>query len=250
VSALDDTFGKQPSGIGPLPPPEPPVVPRPAPRLVLVDVPGNSFATIVAGATGPQAGSADEEAAILALQALADSTLGRLTKRLRADLGYTSQVGLWHLLLRSSGYLSFSARLGNETVGSALKETDAVLRALGAQGPSEEEATGLRERRLFSTVSSFETPAEAALAYGDWLAAGQAPDRAVTRNDRIAQVTPQALKGAAARYLDADGIHYVVAGDAATLKAPLEALGWGPLELRSPAGAVLPAGVEAQAKRR
>jgi hypothetical protein len=56
------------------------------------------------------------------------------------------------------------------------------------------------------------------------------------------------------RYLDADRMRVVVAGDAAALREPLAALGWGPVEMRGsdglPAHPTAKAGVESLPKRR
>jgi predicted Zn-dependent peptidase len=257
VSALDDAFGKQAPGTAALPPAEPAVSsPASAARVVLVDVPGNSIAAISVGAAGPRAGAPESESTGLALSALTDPSLGRLPKRLRDDLGYTSQLTKWDLGLRASGLVSFYTRVASENVGVALKETDAILRAFAGQGPSEDEVKALRDRALSWTASAFETTAEADRVYGDYLVAGQPPDMAVTRKDRLAQVTAGSVKAAAAQYLDPDRMRYVVAGDAAALKGPLEALGWGPVEVRGTDGVLVHSptngkpGVEPQAKRR
>ena len=79
---------------------------------------------------------------------------------------------------------------------------------------------------------------------------------AVTRGQRLAQVTRESVKAAAARYLDADRIRVVVVGDGAALKEPLAALGWGPVEMRGTDGFLVDKsgrgkpGVESLAKRR
>jgi hypothetical protein len=77
---------------------------------------------------------------------------------------------------------------------------------------------------------------------------------ALSRRQRLTQVTRDAVKAAAAKYLDADRVRIVVVGDGAALKEPLAALGWGAVEQRGPDGAVVPAGskrgVESLAKGR
>jgi hypothetical protein len=51
-------------------------------------------------------------------------------------------------------------------------------------------------------------------------------------------VTADAVKSAAARYLDADHMRTVIVGDWAKLRGSLVALGWGPIEVRNAAGAL------------
>ncbi len=147
-----------------------------------------------------------------------------------------------------------------------MKEADRVLRSFVADGPTADEVVALRDRAVFSEVgsfeseaASFETSAKAASVYGSWLLVGQPTDMAHAFRHRLAQVTSEAVKAAAARYLDADRMRFVVVGDGAALKGPLAALGWGPIEMRGPDGAVVKGdasdhggkpGVESSAKRR
>ncbi len=94
VDALNDAFGPQ----KPSSPAHPLAIPPPAPapastaRVILVDRPGHSIASIAAGVLSPPSGAADDEAMQVAVSALADSSLGRMTKRLRDELGYASSL--------------------------------------------------------------------------------------------------------------------------------------------------------------
>ena len=68
------------------------------------------------------------------------------------------------------------------------------------------------------------------------------PDDVPQRAPRYVALTSGDLQRAAARYLDPDRMKVVVVGDWSKMRAQVEGLGWGPVELRSSAGAVL--GVE------
>jgi zinc protease len=244
VDALNAAFGGQKVSATPHPlaiaAPSPAALP--AARVVLVDKPGNPIAAIDVGALGVMAAAPDSEALHLAVDVLADASLGRLTKRLRDELGQASQLGSFEFGLRAGGYLGFRMRVATENVAASLKEIDRILRSLAADGPTDDEVAALRDRAIFSQAASFETSVEVASVYGGWLLAGQSPDMAISRTQRLTQVTRDTVKAAAGRYLDGDHVRVVVVGDAAALKEPLAALGWGPVELRGSDGGRATAG--------
>jgi predicted Zn-dependent peptidase len=270
VHALDETFGleKVPApgkrdGRSPASPepgrnlvdiPAPAELSGSSPRIVLVDEPGNSIASITVAQIGPPAGAPDAESLHTAVAVLADASVGRLAKRLRDECGFASQVTPIDLSLRTAGVVGWTARVASEHVAGALKEADGVLRALVSAGPTEEEATASRDHEIFSQAAGFERVSDAAAHYSDWVLVGQSPDMAVTRGQRLAEVSQASVKGAAGRYLDADRMRVVVVGDAAALREPLAALGWGPVEMRGtdgiPVHASAKAGVESLSKRR
>jgi zinc protease len=67
---------------------------------------------------------------------------------------------------------------------------------------------------------------------------GLPPDDIAKRGARIGALTVDDLRRAGARYLDPDRMKIVVIGDWSKIRPQLEALGWGPAELRDAAGQV------------
>jgi zinc protease len=239
VDALDDAFGalraKGPSrgGIAPAAPPPS------GPRVVVVDVPGSAVADIAMGVLAPPAGASDSEAAMTALHVLADGSMGRLATRLRTELGVVPWVSVSAYQARAGGILGWNTRAPTEKVATVLAEAAAVVRGLATAGPADYELAWARDREVYSFAASFETAASTANVFASALATGQPAESVAQRPQRYAALTLDAVKNAAARYLDADKMRTVVVGDWSTLREPLTALGWGPVELRSPDGSLV-----------
>jgi zinc protease len=241
MTLLDDAFGAQAStgqvGAGVVRAP-PPAVTSSA-RLVVVDKPGTSIAAIASGFVGPAYGASDVEASIAAVAVLADTSFGRVTVRLRQELNDVPWLSPTWSELRASGSLGWKTRAATDRVAPALAEADRIVRAFAAQGPTDEELVRVRDREVFASAASFQTVAETSRAWSWVLAYGQPDDAIMKEPERYAALTNDAVKSAAARYLDASRMRTVVVGDWAKLRGPLTALGWGPIELRNSSGALV-----------
>jgi zinc protease len=239
LEALDDAFSGPPghstARAGIAPPAPPPI----GPRLVVVDVPGATIANIAMGVLAPPAGSSDAEAALVATQLLADSSMGRLPSRLRDELGIVPFVSVSAAEARAGGVLGWTTRAPTARVPAVLTETARILRELAATGPSEDELAWARDREVYSLASSFETSSSSAYQFAWALATGESAESVALRPAQYAAVTTASARAAAARYLDADKLRVVVVGDWAALREPLGALGWGAVELRAADGTVV-----------
>jgi predicted Zn-dependent peptidase len=237
VAALEDALGSAPRRGGRAPTPATPRESK-GPRLVVVDRPGVTVATIAMGALGPVIGSPDVGAAWLDLDLLADSAFGRITHRLRDKLPsppYVSWACSW---MRLAGEIGWQVRVPTDAVAPALVETEAVLRELAAKGPADDELADVRSRRTLAFASWFELAAGTAKELS-LHTIYQLPEDALTRTpQRFASVGVAEAKAAAVRYFDADRVRTVIVGDYAKLAAPLTALGWGTIEVRDAEGAV------------
>ena len=237
VAALDDAFGSvKRSGAAP---PRVAVPRPPARRLVVVDQPGTAIAAISAGFIGPAAGARDVDAAIVAIGALADTSLGQATTRLRDELGVVPWMSASWWQLRASGFLGWRTRSASDQVATVLTEVDRSVRALASRGPGDQDFGDLRDREALSFASAFETVAETARTFGTAVLLGEPVEAVRERPRRLAQLTSADVRAAASKYLDAERMRVVIVGDWTKLKGPLSALGWGPIELRDADGAVV-----------
>jgi zinc protease len=238
IAALDDAFGTAPAagaaGGGVV---HAPAKPSGA-RIVVVDKPGTAIAAIATGFVGPAYGSPDVEPSVTAVSALADASFGRITVRLRQELSDVPWVSPTTSEQRTSGTLGWKTRAANDRVAPALEEADRIVRAFASQGPTDEELASVRDREVFASAASFQTAADTARDWSWTLAYGQPDDVILKQPQRYAAVTADAVKSAAARYLDADHMRTVIVGDWAKLRGSLVALGWGPIEVRNAAGAL------------
>jgi predicted Zn-dependent peptidase len=239
IAALDDAFGvaaaSGPAGGGVVRVPSAPS----GARIVVVDKPGTAIAAIAAGFVGPAFGSPDTEPAVAALSVLADPSFGRVTTRLRQERSDVPWITPSVSNLRASGALGWRTRAANDRVAPALAEADRIVRAFAAQGPTGDELVSVRDREAFASATSFQTATETAKRWSSALAYGQPDDVILKQPQRYAALTADAVKGAAARYLDADHMRTVVVGDWAKLREPLLGLGWGPVEVRNAAGSLV-----------
>jgi zinc protease len=239
IAALDDAFGtvtaNGPAGGGAVRVPAAPS----AARLVVVDKPGTAIAAIATGFVGPAYGSSDAEASVAALGVLADASFGRVTVRLRQELSDVPWVNSTTSEQRTSGALGWRTRAATDRVAPALAEADRIVRAFAMQGPTEEELVSVRDREVFASAASFQTAAETARGWSWALAYGQPDDVILKEPQRYAALTADAVKSAAAHYLDADHMRTVIVGDWAKLRGPLVALAWGSIEVRNTQGVLL-----------
>jgi hypothetical protein len=83
---------------------------------------------------------------------------------------------------------------------------------------------------------AFETAGETATTFSSTWLSGIGSDGVAKLPARYLALDAAAIKSAAEHWLVADRMRAVVVGDWATLRAPLESLGWGPVELRTAFG--------------
>ena len=250
LAALEEAFGAAPahgsSGRGPTTAaPQPPA----GPRLVVVDRPGTTIATIATSTQGPAFGSPGFEATSLALDALTDRGFGRITMRLRDQLGHVPGIMTTSSSMRVGGSCGWQMRAPTDRVAPALVEADRILRDFATRGPPDDELADVKARGVLAFTSWFETSGDTARAFSWPLLFQQQDDWIARRPARFAAVSMGDVRAAATRYFDADRMRTVIVGDWATLQTSLTALGWGPVELRTPEGVVVTPGRGTRAAR-
>jgi zinc protease len=106
----------------------------PGPRLVVVNTPGATIATIAAGFVGPPPGASDAEATETAMSGIARAPIGRLTRRVRDDLGLVPWLNVIVWWQRSGTILGLETRTPSTRVATVLTEADRTLRAVASDG--------------------------------------------------------------------------------------------------------------------
>ncbi|MGH7434426.1 MAG: hypothetical protein ACRENE_01995, partial [Polyangiaceae bacterium] len=140
---------------------------------------------------------------------------------------------------RAGGLLKWSSRASVENVGAVLKEGEALLQAVGSTGPTPAEVEVLRRVMQTYPLRDLQTPAQSVQLYAELIGRGQSEEELAAEESRMVGLTVDAVRAAAARYFDHARMRVVVVGDLAALRAPLGALGWGPIELRDVNGAMV-----------
>ncbi len=242
LAQLDRTFGalKPPSYTPPALAPVSPLAASSAstPRIVLVDRPGDAVAYLRFAGLSPPRRSADWPSLMVTHHILGPNNPRRLAK-LRYDLGYVKFVDTTLWGAREAGELGFSTEIGRDKMGLLLRAADGILRELATSGPSTAELDDAKARMEQTFAASFETAGEVASAYRDLVYLALPDDYLTKRATLAAAVTSESVRAAAGRYYDPERLRVIVVGDAATLKPQLAALGWGPIEIRDVAGAVV-----------
>lgn len=209
----------------------------PGPRLVVVDVPGTTIAAVAAGFVGPPPGTSDADATETAMSGIARAPIGRLTRRVRDALGLVPWLNVTVWWWRAGTLLGFRTRAPTAQVAAVLTEADRVLRAVAGEGLSADELAVASAWADSSFTSWFETAAKTAETQGRWLELALPLEELARRPKSYTALTTEAVRQASARYLDVNRMRVVVVGDLASLRGPLTALGWGPIQVSDSAGA-------------
>jgi predicted Zn-dependent peptidase len=238
MAALDLAFGAMPA---PAKPPAPDPVPSvklvAGPRLVVVDRPGATVSAIVGAAIAP--GAADDMPTAMANDILTNNAVGRASARLRDDLKLVSRLETYRSTARFASIEGWRTQAPTEQVPKVLTEMDAMIRSFATGGPTVDEVETDRESLRGDFVRAFKTTGDAARAFAARIARGFPLDAVAIEAQKLDEPTGDSIRAAAAKYFDPDRSRVVIVGDLAQLRAPLLALGWGPIEVRDAAGAVL-----------
>jgi zinc protease len=202
-------------------------------RLILVDRPGAPQASVFYGGPIAPIDGSQQQAQMVVWELLGGMRSSVLETRLRDELGAT-----W------SGEARISARLGGGILwweGSVARERTAdVLGALERRilelrdrGPAADELTAAKALLNRSLPRELETVRGLTMLFGEIAAYGLPIDSLQTRASRLDATSADAVRAAVP---EPSRMKAVVVGDVASLRAPLLALGWGPIEQHDAAG--------------
>jgi len=198
--------------------------PAPAPRTVVIDLPGAGQAAVYVGVRGVGRGDKDFYALQLANSVLGVGSNGRLFEEVRTKRGL-SYGSYSNFAVRSeAGLLVASAQTKNESAAEVAKVILEQFARLGTEPVSEE---ALQKRRLFlggGVQRSLETSTGFSNLMATLIQQGIPPAEAFAYADRLSAVTPAAVNAAAARYVQPGSATLVIVGDAAKFLDALRAL--------------------------
>jgi zinc protease len=228
---LEKAFGAGawPAG-GRAPNPLPPPAQLTGRVVWLVDKPGAAQSVIRIGRVGPDRRSVDYFPAEVMNTLLGGSFTSRLNDNLREKRGYTYGASSWFDYRLSGGSFSAGADVQTNVTGEAMTEFLKELERIRTPA-------AMREVERARTYMALRLPQE--LETTDQLAgelANQAlhslpDDYLATYVEKTLAVTPEALRKAAREHVDPARMAYVVVGDLATIRKPIEALKLGPVRV-------------------
>jgi predicted Zn-dependent peptidase len=202
-------------------------VPAPDPRIVLIDRPNSPQSVIVAGRVLPLTGrTANMEALDLANEVLGDGFLSRLNLNLREDKGWSYGVRTSIRSPKGPRSLVLSAPVQADRTGDSIALILADMRAFPkAKGVDAGELARVTDGKVRGLPNEFETNGQVLGAMLGNQLLGRPDDYQASLPTRYRAIDARAIDGAAAQYLQPDGLVFVVVGDRKLVEPQLQKLG-------------------------
>ncbi|CAL9551627.1 hypothetical protein SUDANB58_04459 [Streptomyces sp. enrichment culture] len=229
---LGDTLGAW-TGSPAEPRPVPPVVADDTGRVVIVDRPGAVQTQLLIGRTGPDRHDRVWPAQVLGTYCLGGTLTSRLDRVLREEKGYTYGVRAFGQVLRSApdgtgaSMLAISGSVDTPNTGPALADLWSVLRTLAAEGLTDAERDVAVQNLVGVAPLKYETAAAVASTLADQVEQHLPDDYQAELYRRLAATGTVEATAAVVNAFPVDRLVTVLVGDAAQIKAPVEALGIG-----------------------
>ncbi|CAA9327832.1 MAG: hypothetical protein AVDCRST_MAG68-2254 [uncultured Gemmatimonadetes bacterium] len=221
----------------------PAAVPAVKPRaeraaIVIAHRPGAVQSEVRVGHVGVERGAPDYIPLLVMNTILGGSFSSRLNMNLRERLGYTYGVSSAWNVRRQAGSFHVASAVQSEVTAHAVEE---ILREI--RGIREGEVTADELRHACDYLAGVfpltnETTSGVATRLAAMATYGLPTDYYQGHRERILSVTAGEVLEAARRRLHPERAAIVIAGDADQVRAPLEALGIGPVEVVDPAEAL------------
>lgn len=202
-------------------------IPAPSPRIVLIDRPNSPQSVVVGGRVLPVTGrDPDLEALELANEVLGGGFLSRINSNLREEKGWS--YGAYSAVTAPQGprALTVTAPVQADRTGDAIREILADMRAFPDKKPVDvEELNRVTDGNIRSLPNRFETNQQVlgAIIANDRL--GRPDNYYTTLPDRYRAIDATALDTFARRFLQPEGMTFVVVGDRKVVEPQLKPLG-------------------------
>ncbi len=200
-------------------------------KVLVVAKPGLGQTVILMGRPALASGDADEWTLTVANAVFGGMFTSRLNMNLREDKGYT--YGAFGMLLPSRGVgpLIAAASVQADKTGASLKEFMAEIQGFKTRPMTDVEFAMARDSELRSLPGAFETVS----SLGGTLASLVQRDLPLDRLQKLVAayqgMDKAAAQQAGEKYLVAENMQIVLVGDPELIKAQVEPLGLGPIEL-------------------
>lgn len=212
------------------------VRPVAATRVILVDRPGSVQSAIRIGqaSIGPEDPEYLRMAALM--QVLGGAFNARINQNLRERHGWTYGAFANYNTLRGAATVLVTSSVRTNATDSAVAESVREFRRIVDEPVPVEELAGATGNMAGSFPASVQTVQGLAQRMQNLLVWGLPLDFYGTYGPRLAAMTPAEIAGVARGRLNPTALTVVVAGDLATIEAPIRALNLGEVEVWSPSG--------------
>jgi zinc protease len=202
-------------------------------RVLVVHRPGSVQSEVRVGHVGAARRTPDYHALSVANLVLGGMFTSRLNLNLREKNGFTYGVRSGFGFRSRPGPFEVSTAVGNDQTAPAVREILAELQLMADAGPTEDEVEAARDFAAGIFGLQLETSSQIGSRLTQLVVHGL-PDGYYHRyRDDMKAVTVEAAAEAARRHVRPAEAQVVVVGDAEKVGPPLEALGLGPVEVRS-----------------
>ncbi|NUQ74449.1 MAG: insulinase family protein [Polyangiaceae bacterium] len=205
-------------------------------RILLLDRPGATQSQVAVALPGVPRVTKDFEAILLMNTILGGQFSSRLNLNLREKHAYSYGVRSSFDMRRGPGPFVAGGAIVRESTGPAVREILAEMKRLQNELVTADELDDARSNLILQLPARFETTSETASTLAYLSTHGLPLDEIATRPARLKAITREDVKRVAEMYLKADIARVVIVGDAKIIKAQLEALGIGSVELLPAAG--------------
>lgn len=191
----------------------------------LIDKPGMPQSQIRVARLAVPKGHRDEAAVKMMNFILGGNSItGRVGKNLREDKGWSYGAYSSVETRDAGGMLVVSAGVQADKTADSVRELLREIETLRTQKVSAEEFEAFRTLLLGSIVRSRQTVQNLSANLATVEAEGLPEEALLGGRDKILALTPEDVHSAAQRYLTREKLRVVVVGDAAQVRAPLEAI--------------------------
>ena len=205
--------------------------------MILVDRPGSVQSAIRIGQASVRARKTRTYLRLAALtQVLGGAFNARINQNLRERHGWTYGAFASYGTLRGAGTLLISSSVRTNATDSAVAESVRELRRIVDEPVPAEELAGATGNLAGSFPASVQTVQGLAQRMQNLLVWGLPLDFYATYGPRLAAMTPSDIAAVGRGRLNPGALTVVVAGDLATIEAPIRALNLGEVEVWSPSG--------------
>lgn len=210
-----------------------PVAEHPATtRVTLVDKPGAAQSVVFIGWPGVERTSPDYAALTVMNTILGGSFTSRLNMNLRETKGYSYGAGSGFTYRVVPGPFSASAQVRTNVTDSSLVEFFKEIRALRDVAVPSEELERAKSYVEYGIPGGLESTSQVASQMAQLDNFGLTLEELPRLVSQLRAVTSADVQRVARQYLTPDKAHVVVVGDLSKVRAGIEALSLGPIEVR------------------
>ena len=203
-------------------------------RAVLVEKKGASQTFVVLGMPGIARSDADYVTAQVLFQVLGGGSSSRLFRNLREDKGYTYGLAARESAQKLGGVSYLGGGVRADATGPAIREMLGLVQGLREVPVPADELADAQDGLVRSLPGDFATAAGTAGRLAEQVLYALPEDWWVRYPERVRRVMPSDLQRVAGRVLDTGKLTTVLVGDPEVVKAQVEGVPLGDLEVRKP----------------